>query len=504
MFGQKRRGFFALSLPFATLALKNILYSILFKNNSKDMISQFNNLSSQLNTDQLTNLFNRRCFFNDINAQIEATSDVEPQFFLMFIDLDGFKAINDELGHTAGDYVLKEYSRRLKEHTTTKNSIIYRMGGDEFVIIFNNKNLETPLNEMDIIKISAELLNITNESFYIKKEKRKLSQSIGIARYKKGATAEETLMYADTAMYEAKRQGKSRAVYYSDELHNKVKNRNEIIRLLKIAIKENEFHLVFQPKMVKEKNSNNYFQEGAEVLMRWESKNLGIVSPQVFIPIAEESGLMSMIDTWLIEESAKKIKEMKDKGVNSTFSINVSAKQFSNINLPDNFKETLEKYDIHPSAVIIEITESATIKEPELAKAILRKFRIFGFGISVDDFGTGYSSISYLRQFPVTEIKFDKSFTKNINIDEQDEIIISGLSSIAQQLHLNIVMEGVETEKQIYWIEKNIPNAIIQGYFFSKPLKIENFISFARNNQPVKAKTNKELKENHKNQMESV
>lgn len=483
MFGKKRRGFFALSLPFATLNFKNVLYLILFKNNSKDMISQFNNLSSQLNTDQLTNLFNRRCFFNDINKQIEATSSVEPQFFLLFIDLDGFKTINDELGHTAGDYVLKEYSRRLKEHTTTKNSAIYRMGGDEFVIIFNNKTFEVPLNENDIIKISTEILDITEEPFKIKEEKRRLSQSIGIAGYKKGSTAEEILIYADTAMYEAKRQGKNRAVYYSDDLHNKVKNRNEIIRLLKIAIEENEFHLVFQPQMIKDKNSEAYFQEGAEVLMRWESKTIGIVSPQVFIPIAEEAGLMGMIDTWLIEESAKKIKEMKEKGINTTFSINVSAKQFSNINLPDTFKNTLQKYDIHPSAVIIEITESATIKEPELAKAILRKFRGFGFGISIDDFGTGYSSISYLRQFPVTEIKFDKSFTKNINIDEQDEIIISGLSNIAQQLHLNIVMEGVETEKQISWIQKHIPCAIIQGYFFSKPLKIEDFIEFARNHQ---------------------
>lgn len=480
MFCKKISSFFALSKLFGRLREDKAFIQPPNISDSQDMIFQFNNLSNQLNTDELTKLFNRRCFFNDINKKIENSDCKDPQnnFFIMFIDLDGFKTINDELGHFAGDEVLCEYSNRLKNHPIAQKSTIYRMGGDEFVLLFENEQHNSPLQVRDIMKLSAEILQITDEPFSIKEKKRRLSQSIGVANYQDCITPEEILLYADIAMYEAKRLGKSRSVFYSSELHSKVKGRNEIIRLLKHAIENDEFHLVFQPKMVK--GVNGYEKKGAEVLMRWENSTLGVVSPQIFIPIAEEAGLMGMIDNWLIEESAKQIQTMMKIGIKPLFSINISAKQFSNINLPDNFYNTLKKYEISPTSIIIEITESATIKEPELAKAILRRFRQHGFGISVDDFGTGYSSIGYLRQFPITEIKFDRSFTKNINIDEQDEIIISGLSNIAQQLHLDIVMEGIETEKQIKWIEKNIPTAIIQGYFFSKPLKINDFITFSQ------------------------
>lgn len=453
-----------------------------FKNNKnkklKNIMSQYNNLSDQLNTDQLTNLLNRRCFFSDIEQKI-SISKLEHPVFVMFIDLDGFKAINDEFGHTSGDELLRQYSQRLKEHPSTKKSNIYRMGGDEFMIVFENIKFTPPLSITDIMKISTEILTITDEPFIIREKSCKLSQSIGIASSKEQISAEDLLIYADTAMYEAKRLGKNRAMFYSVELHNKIKKRNEIVRLLKDAISNNEFYLVFQPKM--KKSTDGYYKYGAEVLMRWENKELGFVSPQVFIPIAEETGMMATIDKWLIEESAKQIKHMLSLGIDTTYSINISAKQFSNINLPDDFNDVLNRYNINPRNIIIEITESATIKKPELAKQILRKFRSYGFGISVDDFGTGYSSIGYLRQFPVTEIKFDKSFTNNITCDEQDEIIISGLSHIAQQLHLDIVMEGVETKEQLAWIERNIPNAIIQGYFFSKPLPINEFISFSEN-----------------------
>lgn len=447
---------------------------------SRTVTKQVVALSTQANTDQLTGLFNRRSFFTDLHKKIE--DKPKTRIFLFFIDLDGFKNVNDNLGHSAGDELLQHYTLRLQGVEKIDSFTAYRIGGDEFLVLVEQANYGRPLGAEDIKDFATAILRLTDEPFIIKDEKCYLSQSIGIAEYPSdGTTPEELFKNSDMAMYEAKKNGKNCYILYSDALSARIKAKNHMMGLLVKAIEAGDFYLNFQPKM--QKINGVYKMRGAEALMRWKNEQLGFVSPAVFIPLAEEAGLISKIDIWLIHEMGRSFEHWRTMGIdNMKISINVSARQFSNDMLPELFTTVLEKYHVKPDSIIIEITESATVKEPGKARKILEKFRSYGFGVSIDDFGTGYSSISYLRQFPATEIKVDKSFTDDITVDEHDRIIIEGIASMSSKLKLDVVMEGVETIEQVEWLEATIANVIIQGYYFSKPLPIDSFIEFTKHN----------------------
>jgi diguanylate cyclase (GGDEF)-like protein len=445
---------------------------------SRTVTKQVVALATQANTDQLTGLFNRRSFFTDLHKKI--IDKPKTRMFLFFIDLDGFKNVNDNLGHSAGDELLQQYTLRLQGVEKIDSFTAYRIGGDEFLVLVEQANYRRPIVGEDIKEFAHAILKLTDEPFIIKEEKCYLSQSIGVAEYPSdGSTPEELFKNSDMAMYEAKKNGKNCYVLYSDALSARIKAKNHMMGLLVKAIEKGDFYLNFQPKM--QKVNGIYKMRGAEALMRWKNDQLGFVSPAIFIPLAEEAGLIAKIDLWLINEVGRSFEHWSKVGIKDMkISINVSARQFSNDMLPELFTTVLEKYNVKPDNIIIEITESATVKEPAKARKILEKFRSYGFGVSIDDFGTGYSSISYLRQFPATEIKVDKSFTDDITIDEHDRIIIEGIATMSRKLKLEVVMEGVETIEQVEWIEATIDNVIIQGYYFSKPLPIEQFIDFAR------------------------
>lgn len=474
---------------FTFLILSSLIHFAVFKKieayvASREATKQVEQLSFQANNDELTGLQNRRSLFHDLNAHIKMYP--KNPAILFFVDLDGFKYINDNLGHQSGDNLLIQYASRLRSIASSFDKTIYRIGGDEFVVLVEPNKSETDWPIEAVQDFAATILAITQDPFEIARQRYNISQSIGVAQYPFDAkTADEFVKAADTAMYEAKKLGKNQFVFYSVDISQKLKGKIFMRSQLQKAIDKKELSLMFQPKVKKDMATGQYRFWGAEALMRWDNSILGSVPPSIFIPLAEESGLIPEMDNYLIHEVGKTLQALKASGVaDFCLAINVSARQFNNTDLPEQFVKALEQYGVRPARITIEITESATMKEAHKAKKILEKFRSYGFGVSIDDFGTGYSSINYLRQFPATEVKIDKSFTDDIHSDHDDRIIIEGIINMSQKLKLAVVVEGIETAEQIQWLEGVSNNDIVfQGYYFSKPLALQEFTDYYHKNK---------------------
>jgi diguanylate cyclase (GGDEF)-like protein len=434
-------------------------------------------LRKTASTDILTGLPNRRAFMDDLNHCLSYYP--EERLYLIFIDLDGFKKVNDTLGHDAGDRVLVNYAQRLVNFTQNTPLRCYRLGGDEFTIIIEARLFPTLFYKMEVERLSRQILSLTQEHFIIEKEEFALSQSMGIAEYPKhGSNSEDLFKNSDLAMYEAKHLGKNRYLFYTHEMTVKVEKKSQMENLLHAAIDKNEFYLEFQPKMCRNSNGPGFVAVGAEVLLRWNNSKLGNVSPQIFIPIAEEAGLMTKIGRWVIEQVAAHLARWKTQGyADIRLSMNISAKEFNNENLVEQYCAILAQYDISPTQIVLEITETAMMYNPERAKELLGKFQNRGFEISVDDFGTGYSSMSYLKMFMINEIKIDKSFTEDVFINERDRILVEGVIHLAHQINTRVVVEGVETQEQIDWLDAQ-QSVQLQGYYFSQPIAEAEFLEF--------------------------
>ncbi len=441
-------------------------------------------IESQLRTDDLTKLLNRRACQQDLKSLIknyslkknlDDTNESNPSVHLVFIDLDGFKRINYTLGHSYGDTVLVEYGSRLKELLGNIEGIsFYRFDGDEFTVIIDGHIKE------DVKNIVEKISDLTKEPFSLRKENYYVTQSIGVAAYPNDAKNTETLLKnADIAMYEAKKSGKNCFVFFNKKISEAVDKKNKVINNINEALEKNEFYMVYQPK-IKYISSGKYTCSAVEALIRWENSKLGNVRPDVFIPVIEEHGLIGEVTNWILNkicEECQILKNIKDFKI----SINLSAKQLNNLNLAKEFSDTIAKYGLKNEMFIIEITETTMMKNSSVTKINLDNFNKLGFSISVDDFGTGYSSLSYLRNFPVDELKIDKSFTDMVLNDLQTQVIVDGIMHMCKKLEMGIVIEGVETIEQIKWFEEKLVNnqsIEIQGYYFSKPLVINDLINF--------------------------
>jgi diguanylate cyclase (GGDEF)-like protein len=424
-------------------------------------------------SDSLTGLPNRRAFIEVLNNLIAQKSQDKQKLYLLFIDLDGFKKINDTLGHQVGDMVLVEYSNRVTGLSKDIPLKIFRIGGDEFTIILEPDLYRDKIKTEDAIK---KILSLTDESFIYRSEEYPLSQSIGIAVYPNdGSDAETLFKNSDLAMYAAKKRESASYYLYNNELSEQLLKRNKMENLLLGAIEKKELFLVFQPKV--EYKEGLFYTVGAEVLLRWNNEQLGKVSPMDFIPLAEETGLMPKLGKWVLKETAKQLNEWNKKGLHVQVSINLSAKQFISQNLASVCMAILQQYDISPNQITVELTETAMMIEPKKTQKILNQLTNNGFNISVDDFGTGYSSLSYLKKFPVSEIKIDKSFISDVARESQDKIIVEGIIAMSKKMDVKIVAEGVETKEQINWlISKGC--YLMQGFYFSKPLEKDEFIKF--------------------------
>lgn len=438
--------------------------------------------------DSLTHLPNRELFVENFKLCLAASETSGYQVALLFVDLDNFKNVNDSLGHNAGDELLEEMARRLRE-CISKNSppgtyiedSIARFGGDEFAILLSDFDTQS-----DVVSMANQIVTALSMPSVIQEREIVVTPSIGIVvAPEHGDTPALLLQRADVAMYQAKKQGKSGYHIYSDELHSQGLNRIELERDLRLAVGKNEFRLAYQPKFeVTHKNI-----VGFEALIRWQ-RNGEAVSPSHFIPVAEESNLIWIIGKWVIHEAAKQIREWLDLGVNRDLSIaiNLSSKQFSDPELFPFIVKTLREHAIPPSSIQWEITETVFMTNIDAVSDMLTKLKDLGCSIALDDFGTGYSSLSYLHLFPLDVLKIDKSFISQINTSTNNSII-AAIAAMAKNLGLKIVAEGVETEEQLQLVLKlNID--YLQGYLWGKPMPAEEALQLMQNEKEQKSTIN--------------
>ena len=416
--------------------------------------------------DRLTGLPNR-AFFNHELTQLITISQQDPDylFAVLFIDLDGFKMINDTLGHEGGDLLLIDLARKLKA-STRQSDLIARLGGDEFVILLKQiQNLETATTVADRIleKLSVPIGIKGHEVF--------ASASIGIAlSHPNYQNIDDFLRDADTAMYEAKANGKARYTIFEPNMHFKVKQRLDLDRDLRFAIDNQELELFYQPIV----NLSNQKITGFEALIRWRHPDRGLIDPDLFIPIAEEAGTIVSIDYWVLHNACQTLSQWLKLGwvdPDFTISVNISPIQFARDDFIEQISQILAETSLEPQHLQLEITETTVIKNIEDGKLIIQQLSAMGIKISLDDFGTGYSSLSYLYQLPINSLKIDRSFINNLEHDSNKLKVIRTIILLARNLDLNVIAEGIETEQQQvllceYCCEYG------QGYFFSEPLPL--------------------------------
>lgn len=409
--------------------------------------------------DQLTGLRNRRALIDDLNQNIHELSRRKKAFSLISIDLDRFKYLNDTLGHLVGDEILKGVSQRLFIYKS-KDCFVYRQGGDEFnILLLNTTRKETS-------QFVQGLIQQFSKSFYFNSQEYFISPSIGISMFPSdGKDAETLIKNADEALYRVKERGRGHYQFYRSDMNAVITNVVTLETNLRKAIERDELSLFFQPQI----NLNTGEIKSFEALLRWRNEELGMIPPSLFIPLAEDTGLMIPIGNWVIESACKQIYDWNKRGYNDfRIAVNISPKQFQQPNLVDFIAKMLAKYQIKPDSLEIEITEGA-MQDTNEAIPVLNKIKQLGIKISVDDFGTGYSSLSYLKKFPIDVLKIDQSFIRDLFNDEKDAAITSTIIHLGQSLGMEVVAEGVETDRQVeFLMNANCHRA--QGFYYAKPI----------------------------------
>ncbi|GAA0786793.1 EAL domain-containing protein [Hathewaya limosa] len=411
--------------------------------------------------DPLTELPNKTSFNSDMSKILKNCNSCKGEGGVIFIDIDDFNKINDDLGHNFGDDLLKCVASRLR-HKLSNELGLYRFAGDEFIVTIPHIESEEYFR-----KFCYDLLSYMNGEVCIHGKQIYLSASMGVSRFPRdGNNIDLILKNTHTAMYRAKHLGKNQIEFYSKVMSTELKRHNEIESILRKCIDKDKFIVKYQPQI----NCNNGEIYGFEALLRLDNNDCGFISPGEFIPIAEESGLIIPIGNLVMKKVCKQNKIWKDKGYNyKKIAVNISAKQLKDERFLDSVKQILKETDLEPKYLEFEITETSVLDSMDSKVGILRKLKNMGISISLDDFGTGYSSLNYLRILPVDNIKIDKSFVDDICDDKVKSSIIDGLIVVAKNMNLSIIAEGVEEPKQ-YSMLKNKKCDFVQGYLFSKPI----------------------------------
>ncbi|RDU38965.1 diguanylate cyclase [Neobacillus piezotolerans] len=409
--------------------------------------------------DQLTGLLNRRALLDKLNEQLFSPSRLEKEFALISIDLDRFKYLNDSLGHLVGDEILKKAASRLLE-CQNDSCLVFRQGGDEFIILL----LDTTRKATTFF--AQRIMSMFKRSFYFNSQEYYISPSIGISMYPNdGADAETLLKNADEALYRVKDRGRAHFQFYRTGMNSSLTNILSIETHLRKAIEKKELSLHFQPQVDLMTGEATSF----EALLRWTSKELGPISPGVFIPLAEDTGLIVPLGNWVIEKACRQIKEWKRQGYGGfRLAINISPKQLQQPNFPAFLKAAMERHSIDPEYLEIEITESS-MQNTEEAAPVLKSIKSIGVTVSVDDFGTGYSSLSYLKKFPIDVLKIDQSFVKDISENAKDAAIASAIIHLGKSLGVEVIAEGVETAGQAEFLAMEGCHKA-QGFYFARPV----------------------------------
>lgn len=421
--------------------------------------------------DPLTKIANRNLFNENFNLMLDKASVQHEALALLFMDLDDFKDVNDTLGHPVGDRLLIAIAERIN-HIYPEDGIFARLGGDEFAIAMPVQKESESAGELSerIIKALQQPFSIDGNEIYS-------NVSIGITQFPDdGADANTLLRNADMAMYEAKAQVNWRNKYsfYQEKMNQWIKERKEIEQDLRHALELNQLHLEYQPRL----NLRTGRIVGMEALLRWRHPEKGLISPADFIPIAEQSGLISQIGNWVMETACTQTKQWIAEGMgNLTVAVNLSPAQFHYGDPVETIEKTLHKTGLPATNLEIEITENTLMDGVEYSIKALHQIKVQGVRIAIDDFGTGYSSLNYLKRLPVDVVKIDQSFVANIGLDLSDEAIINTVLSLGKLLQLRVVAEGVETSEQLSYLKMQDCDEI-QGYFFSRPLTTDAFKEF--------------------------
>ena len=461
-----------------------VSYAVVISHNITELKKSQERIENLAYYDSLTDLPSRLLFLDLLNREINSAKRTGKSIAVFFFDLDDFKKINDSFGHSAGDELLASVGKRLKKYLRQsdiigrlglvknpghKNNSDYlaRIGGDEFTFIIPDIS-----DKQFVTEIADRILNLCKEPFRILDREIFISTSIGIAFYPDDGKDVETLLKnADAAMYKAKKLGKNTFRYYSADINRKAKERINLETKLRYAIKNHEFQLHYQPQY----NIDTGKLMGMEALIRWEDKEMGLVSPNNFIPLAEESGMIIEIGNWALPSACHQAKIWHDRGFgNLILGFNLSVRQFFDPHLVDNIKSAIEKTEFDPAFLELEITETAMMHDTDRAISITNELKEMGIKISLDDFGTGYSSLVHLKLFHVDTLKIDQVFIKNADLNGRDGAIISSIIDMCHKLHIKVIAEGVETLESLNFL-KNKNCHLAQGFFFSPPLPVEQF-----------------------------
>ncbi|MGY2188256.1 Cyclic di-GMP phosphodiesterase Gmr [compost metagenome] len=416
--------------------------------------------------DTLTGLPNRILLADRIDQAMSRVNGEGGCFALMFIDLDGFKPVNDAFGHHMGDQLLREVSLRLREDLRSQDTLA-RIGGDEFVLLVQ-------LSEQnDAMGLAARQVGLIARSFRVAEHDLQISASVGIALYPgNGQTAHELLMNADAAMYHAKGAGKNGYSFFDASMNSNARKQLQLLQDLRHALEHQEFSLYYQPKF----DANNGRPVGAEALLRWEHPTQGMLLPDKFIELAERTGLIIPIGEWVLNEACRQMREWYVLGYTDwRIAVNLSALQFCHAGLVQSVAKALATHHLPANSLTLEITETTAMSDADASMTVLQELSEMGVDLSIDDFGTGYSSLMYLKRLPANELKIDRGFVRDLERDSDDAAIVSAIVALGQALGLRIVAEGVETGVQQDFLTQ-LGCDSLQGYLLGHPLPAERFM----------------------------
>ncbi|MDH0289442.1 EAL domain-containing protein [Pseudomonas sp. GD04087] len=415
--------------------------------------------------DNLTRLPNRILLEDRIEQMIAKVQRSGGHFALMFLDLDGFKPVNDAFGHHVGDLLLKAVAQRLRDSLRSEDTVA-RIGGDEFVVLAELAEAE------DAVTVASQQVNLLAQPFQVAGQELRIATSIGIVVYPgDGASQHELLRNADAAMYHAKGNGKNGYSFFEQSMNTNARNHLQLLHDLRAALERREFTLHYQPKFAASGEPI-----GAEALLRWQHPQRGLLMPDTFIALAERTGLIIPIGDWVLDEACRQMREWYLQGHESwRVAVNLSALQFCHAALVQSVAEALQRHQLPARCLTLEITETTAMRDADSSLEILGRLSDMGVDLSIDDFGTGYSSLLYLKRLPANELKIDRGFVRDLEQDSDDAAIVSAIVALGQALDLRIVAEGVETSGQQNFLTR-LGCDSLQGFLLGKPVPAEQFL----------------------------
>ncbi|MEN5028890.1 EAL domain-containing protein [Pseudomonas sp. Ps21-P2] len=417
--------------------------------------------------DNLTGLPNRILLADRIDQAMRKVDAQGGMFALMFLDLDGFKPVNDAFGHHVGDQLLRAVAVRMRENFH-RHDTLARIGGDEFVLLVELDDGE------EAVSVASRQVSLVSQPFSVQEHDLQVTVSIGISLYPgNGRTQQELLMNADAAMYHAKNAGKNGYSFFDASMNTNARNQLQLLQDLRLALRKGQFCLHYQPKF----SAGTQEPIGAEALVRWNHPQLGLLMPDKFIGLAEKTGLIIPIGEWVLHEACRQMKRWYDSGFTHwRIAVNLSALQFSHVGLVETVADALATHGLPANCLTLEITETTAMSDADASMNVLQKLSDMHVDLSIDDFGTGYSSLMYLKRLPANELKIDRGFVRDLEHDSDDAAIVSAIVALGQALNLRIVAEGVETASQQNFLTR-LGCDSLQGNLLGYPLPAERFMA---------------------------